>query len=259
MKMLVIRMLAKLGISVARCVDVQFVRHLIERMRPVSTDKGLIRIGGDGDGGYLVPDDLDGIVACFSPGVGTIATFETALVARGVPCYLADASVAGPPTADKLVHFEKKFLGVVDDDTTMTLDGWVNAYAPPDGDLILQMDVEGAEWFILLNVSETVLKRFRIVVVELHWLERLVEKVGYELMSAVLDRLLRGFYVVHNHPNNITPPICSRGITIPRYLEMTFLRRDRAQVTGFAKQFPHPLDRKNMPELPDLALPEGWY
>ena len=30
-------------------------------------------IGGAGDGGYLVPDDLDGIEYCFSPGVNLIS------------------------------------------------------------------------------------------------------------------------------------------------------------------------------------------
>ena len=253
------RVLANLGISVSRCVDMRLVRDLIARLRPVSTDKGMMRIGGDGDGGYIIPDDLDGIVACFSPGVGGIAAFESALVARGIPCYLADASVAGPPTSDPLVHFDKKFLGVANDDATMTLDAWVKSCAPTDGDLILQMDIEGAEWLVLLNVSDAVLKRFRVIVVELHWLERLIDRVGFELMSAALDRLLRQFYGVHNHPNNVRVPFNSRGVTIPRYLEMTFLRRDRAQVTGYAVEFPHPLDRKNVPGRPDVILPAEWH
>src|SRR5262245_53497979 len=70
--------LSNLGISVSRCVDVQLVRRLIKRLHPVTTDKKLIRIGEEGDGGYLVPDDLDDVVACFSPGVGAVASFEAA-------------------------------------------------------------------------------------------------------------------------------------------------------------------------------------
>jgi len=259
MKRAVVRILATFGISVSRCVDIQFVRRLIERLHPVTTDKELIRIGGEGDGGYLVPDDLDGVVACFSPGVGAVASFEAALVARGTPCYLADAFVAGPPIPDTLIHFDKKFLGVVNDDTTITLDAWVKTCAPPDGDLILQMDIEGAEWHVFLNVSDAVLKRFRIIVVELHSLNRLIDKIGFNLMFAVLDRLLRQFHVVHNHPNNVTRPLNARGLTIPRCLEVTFLRRDRAQPKGYAKRFPHPLDRKNVPDRPDLVLPAEWY
>jgi hypothetical protein len=259
MKRAVINILATFGISVTRCVDVQSVRRLIERLHPVTTDKELIRIGEEGDGGYLVPDDLDGVVACFSPGVGTVASFEAALVARGICCCLADASVAGPPIPDTLIHFDKKFLGVVNDETTITLDAWVKSCAPLDGDLILQMDIEGAEWQVFLNVSDEILRRFRIIVVELHSLEQLIDKVGFNLMFAVLDRLLRQFHVVHTHPNNVVPALNPRGLPVPRFLEVTFLRRDRAQPTGYAKRFPHPLDRKNVPHLPDLVLPGEWY
>jgi hypothetical protein len=199
------------------------------------------------------------IVACFSPGVGALAAFEAALVARGIPCYLADASVAGPPIADALIHFDKKFLGVVNDDTTMTLDMWVKSCARSDGDLILQMDIEGAEWHIFLNVSDAILNLFRIIVVELHSLNRLIDQLGSNLMFAVLDRLLRQFHVVHNHPNNVAPPLNAKGLTIPRCLEMSFLRRDRAQPNGYVKCFPHPLDRKNVEGRPDLVLPAEWH
>jgi hypothetical protein len=51
------------------------LRDLLTRVRPVKTNFDLIRLGSKNDGGYLVPDDLDGIVACFSPGVSRIANF----------------------------------------------------------------------------------------------------------------------------------------------------------------------------------------
>lgn len=38
-------------------------------MRPKPSPVPLVRIGGDWDGAYLVPDDLAGVAACFSPGV----------------------------------------------------------------------------------------------------------------------------------------------------------------------------------------------
>jgi hypothetical protein len=43
--------------------------NLIQSLAPQTTDKALIRLGPNKDGGYLVPNDLDGIEACFSPGV----------------------------------------------------------------------------------------------------------------------------------------------------------------------------------------------
>jgi hypothetical protein len=254
-----LELLANRGVSLSRCIDVQILKRLIERMHPRTTSFDLIRVGGEGDGGYLVPDDFEGIVGCFSPGVDVVASFESAIVARGIPCFLADASVSGPPIADPLIHFDQKFLGVVDDDVTTTMDAWVKTYAAPTGDLILQMDIEGAEWPVLLNMSNEVLNRFRIIVLELHFLERLFDQVGFDFIFASLDRLLRRYHVVHLHPNNIVSPVTASGLTIPRLLEVTLLRNDRARPTGYAKQFPHPLDRQNLTDRRDNVLPACWF
>ena len=53
--------------------------------------------GPDGDGGYLVPDDLEGIVACFSPGVSNVAGFEKDCALKGMKVFMADASVEARP------------------------------------------------------------------------------------------------------------------------------------------------------------------
>jgi hypothetical protein len=121
------------------------------------------------------------------------------------------------------------------------------------------MDIEGAEYPVLLNASDRVLRRFRIIIVELHTLDRLIDPVAFALITSALNRVLEHFHVVHIHPNNNVRPVRVAGITIPRLLEITFLRRDRAQPMGFARQFPHPLDQRNLPHIPDLVLPSEWY
>lgn len=247
------------GFSLSRCTDIPRLRQLIVRMHPRTTQFDLIRIGGVADGGYLVPDDFEGLVACFSPGVSDIATFEEDVVSRGIPCFLADASVAGPPVEHPLIHFDKKFLGVVNDESTITLDAWVEMCAPRSGDLILQMDIEGVEWPVLLNVSDATLDRFRIIVLELHYLERLFDGLGFDFMASLLDRLLCQYHVVHLHPNNADPAINAADLVIPRLIEITLLRKDRANPTGYASHFPHPLDRPNLKDHPDIVLPACWF
>lgn len=247
------------GLTLGTQADEGAVRALIRRLHPVETGFPLIRIGNGGDGGYLLPDDLDGIAACFSPGVAQTALFEEEMVARGVPCMLADASVEAPPISGPLIRFEKKFLGVVNDERFTTLDAWVERNAPTEGDLLLQMDIEGSEWAVLLNASDKTLQRFRVIVLELHDLDRLIDKVGFMLLGRALDRLLTEFHVVHIHPNNYDGVVRKKDLVIPRVIEATFLRKDRAAVTGYASEFPHPLDRTNQPRRPDIALPANWY
>lgn len=248
-----------LGVAVAIRTSITAVQDLLARLHPVQTEHPLIRLGSTGDGGYLVPDDLEGLTACFSPGVDDRASFESSLIKRGIPCFLADASVKTAPIQGENIHFIPKFLGVVNDDRTITLDDWVKANAPETGDLILQMDIEGAEWAVLLNTSRETLQRFRIIVIELHDLERLMDKHAFTIIAATFDRLLQDFHVVHNHPNNYGRTVKCGSLTIPRVLEMTFLRKDRVATTSYAKSFPHALDQDNDPQGPRLALPGAWY
>jgi hypothetical protein len=259
MKHAIVTACLNVGISVAMQTDKVAVRDLIAQLHPLDTEHPLIRLGGTGDGGYLLPDDLKGVVACFSPGVDDRATFETDLIKRGISCFLADASVDGAPITGDKVHFTKKFLGVTNNDRTITLDDWVDANEPGNDDLLLQMDIEGAEWPVLLNVSRDTLRRFRIMVVELHDLERLMDKHAFVIIKSVFERLLEDFYIVHNHPNNYGRSVRCHSLIIPRVLEMTLIRKDRVRSTKFARTFPHPLDAKNDINRPDMPLPPQWF
>ena len=69
------------------------VVEVFEFLKPKASKTPLIRIGGDADGSYLVPDDLDGIAACFSPGVNRIKYFEDFLADRyGIQSHMCDFS-----------------------------------------------------------------------------------------------------------------------------------------------------------------------
>ena len=65
----------------------------------------LIRLGAKNDGGYLVPDDLDNISCCFSPGVDSTIYFEKDLAKKKIPSYLLDSSIDKLPETNDLFHF----------------------------------------------------------------------------------------------------------------------------------------------------------
>jgi hypothetical protein len=50
--------------------------EIIQKLQPVETGHELIRIGCLNDGGYLIPNDLDGISVCISPGTAGEFSFE---------------------------------------------------------------------------------------------------------------------------------------------------------------------------------------
>jgi hypothetical protein len=224
-----------------------------------SSRADLVRIGSEHDGGYLVPEDFDGIRACFSPGVATSADFELAMANMGIPCYLADYSVLAPPVQHPLFDFEKTFLGDRSEGVYTTLGDWMSRKDVGAGDCILQMDIEGSEYDVIIESTQATLRQFRIIVVEFHNLESLYDKLGLRLISSCFRKLLQDFEIVHIHPNNTFPPIRCAAYEVVPMIEVTFLRRDRVAGARPGIEIPHPLDAAADPSLPDFPLPACWF
>ena len=235
------------------------IRQFMQLVKPHTSNRPLIRIGGNSDGGYLIPDDLSGVTTCFSPGVANLSDFETAMADRGIGSFMADYSVDGPAQSNQLFHFEKKFLGATKDSVFMTLEDWVNRNAPDESELILQMDIENSEYDVLESTPQHILRKFRIMTIEFHHFGNLRNTKKLKRITSIFQKLLQDFEVVHIHPNNAASVIVYKGIDIPRLMEFTFLRRDRITKLEPTKIFPHPLDMANLTELKDTPLPSCWY
>jgi hypothetical protein len=247
------------GILLNNAMPKERVLQLISKLHPVKVKQPLVRVGPNGDGGYVMPDDFDGIVASFSPGIGPVSTFDEAIATKGIKVFMADASVEGPSVSHPLFNSRKKFLGSYNDETYLTLDKWV-AECEPDGDvdLILQMDIENSEYIVIPSIPDDLLKRFRIIIVEFHGLHRLWDKFFFSVASNCFNKLLMYHHCVHIHPNNNGGIYTYGGIAIPKAMEFTFYRKDRSEIDGFADQFPHPLDCDNVNKK-QVVLPKVWY
>ena len=248
-----------LNLNVARQTKRPDLLGLLRKLRPLDCGVELIRLGRAGDGGYLVPDDLCGIEYCFSPGVGPSSEFEQQLADRNIRSFLADHSVDSPPIDRPQFTFDKKYLGTVDAEPYMTLASWKDKYLRGHkGDLLLQMDIEGAEYEVILSAPIDLLDQFRILVIEFHSLHKLFDPFAFGLISATFTKLFQSFYVVHIHPNN-SCEIAKRGtIEIPSMMEFTFINKKRVHRTSPQTKFPHRLDCDNFP-LRTMPLPKCWY
>lgn len=230
----------------------------MSRCAPVDSGFDLIRLGGLADGGYLVPDDLQGIGALFSPGVADSSKFELEFAARGIPCYLADRTVDGPRQSHPSFHFTKKHLGTLSDSNTMRLPEWISEHRPGSDDLVLQMDIEGAEYRVLSDCPNDVLARFRIIVLELHHCARIVRPWANRPLTSLIERLTTTHAVVHLHANNQAPPRRWFGLRVHPLLELTLLRRDRLRAQRRTVSLPHALDRPNVPSKREWPLDPAW-
>lgn len=237
------------------------IEELINQLVPHNLGIPLRRVGGDGDGGYVVPDDLQGIASCFSPGVADTANFELDLYQMGVRSFLADYSVDGPPPLLPDCDFIKKYVGAFATPEVMTMDHWVATKAPDRnaGDLVLQMDIEAAEYETLLATSDDTLSRFRMIVLELHKLHHLDNPLFFRFANATIGKLLNQFEVAHIHANNAKPMSVLSGLYVPPLLEVTLLRKDRVKSKSKVLEFPSPLDSTNAPSRPEIQLPSYWH
>lgn len=253
------RALAKANRILTIKTDSGRIRSLLEKLYPVATDKNLIRLGPKGDGGYLIPNDLRDVSALLSAGVGKSSQFELDCADYGMEVFLADKSVEGPAVAHEQFHFTKKFIGVTSDDDYITLDEWVDSFIlDQSSDLMLQMDIEGYEYEVLLSASLSLMQRCRIIVVEFHGLNNFWNAPYFRLASRVFDKILQTHSCLHIHPNNIGGYSEIDGLVIPAIMEFTFLRNDRFTNLGFQTEFPSSLDFDNS-TVPAIVLPNCWY
>lgn len=239
----------------------QEIKEFLKQIAPVSITRPLIRLGSETDGGYLAPDDLDGIGVTVSPGVSTEVSFDHAMAEMGMEIYMADASVDGPPVDHKRFHFHSRFLDVFEDENNMRLDTLCQQIkAEHSGDRLLQMDIEGAEYRVLLDASEEVLKSFRIMLIEFHELDRMYAAFPLKIIRATFQKLLRTHYIVHAHPNNVCPPRVRGDLEIPQVMEYTFYRKGDAKLDPAKPlEIPHPLDSDNVQKNQSYNLPKCLY
>ena len=247
------------NIQIGKITSPSDLNKLLKQLYPISIDIPLIRVGSDGDGGYLVPDDLENINYLFSPGVGCKQDFDHECADKGMKVCMVDASVNGPIKNHTNFNFLKKYLGVFDSDETISLDSWLrSSQIPADSECILQMDIEGGEYESILSASLDTLSNFRIMIIEFHKLDMLWNRHFFNFFKNCFLKLLQTHYVTHIHPNNCTRPTVIRGLSIPPVMEFTFIRKDRVIKTGYVKKFPNDLDRDCTPKK-SLTLPGCWY
>jgi hypothetical protein len=122
----------------------------------------------------------------------------------------------------------------------------------PPGDLILQMDIEGYEWEVLLSTTQELLSIFRIIVIELHNFQEITRVSSYSGMFKAIKNLTANHYVIVTHPNNNEFPIKFKGISIPPVVELTLIRKDRVSELNQIASSPDPYLANNNPKLPPI-------
>jgi methyltransferase FkbM-like protein len=235
------------------------VLALFGMLRPHAASVPKIRLGWNGDGGYVVNDDLDGIAAAISIGIGDEISFDLALVDRGIPVAQYDGTITRPPAHSPFFSFRAMNWAQRDSISTRCLETMVaDATGDPADDLLLKFDVEDAEWDALQWVYPDTLRRFRIIVGEMHWLGRVEPPDRFAKMHHAISVLCAEHIPTHVHANNCCGVSFVEGVVLPNLIEVTWLRRDRATFAPSREPMPGPLDFSCCPHDPEIRMAPFW-
>lgn len=251
------------SLTITRRSSTLLVLESLALFIPKKTTVPLVRIGPNFDGGYVCPDDFFGIDKAFSPGTNCVWEFERSLAEKyGIHSMLLDSQDKMPINLGALQTFRSALLGPVNKPGWITLESWVAVDASiTDHNLLLQMDIEGHEYSVLLSTPMATLRRFRIMVIEFHNLNWLLNlPLAANTMSPVFQKLSEDFEILFVNPNNAGGEWHLGRNRFPRVLEVTFLRKDRISERSnylnhsYSDKFMNNPDKKNIKFDHDLIL-----
>ena len=137
------------------------------------------------------------------------------------------------------------------------MDTWINN--SENHNKLLQMDIEGYEYEAINSISESNLRKIKIMVIEFHHFEQILTKMGYLLVKNVFQKILKYFEVAHIHPNNCCGTYKIKEMVIPSTLEITFLNKELTLKKEKIESIQNELDFKNIEHKPDIFLDKNWY
>jgi|SRR5271165_1924436 len=220
---------------------------------------GKIRLGRNGDGGYVLLDDFADVSAALSFGIGTDCSWDAAIAARAIDVFQYDHTVDGPPIANPRFRFFKKKIAAASSDQSESL-GSALAKLPSTAErVILKIDVEGAEWDIFDAATPEELARFSQIVGEFHDFDHAADPAWRDTARRVLAKLRSVFEVVHVHANNYAPLNVIANVAIPSTFELTFVKRATYECRETDEIFPTALDQPSWDGRPDIFLGSMRY
>ncbi len=255
--------LLKNNIFVEKTTSKNDLENFISNFKKKYISCNLIRIGARGDGGYLLPNNLDDVDYCFSPGVSSLFEFEKELSdSYNIKSFMADGSVEGPQINENNFQFIKKFITSKTNENNITLSEWVKKSIGNDpGNKILQMDIEGDEYDVLNYEDKDLLSSFSILIIEFHDFHKLFDAKFFKNLNSIFNKIFDNFSICHVHPNNCCGLAENKNIQAPKVLEITFLRNDL--ISKFRNNsnidLPHKLDKKNVEKNKEIKMPEIWW
>ena len=236
--------------------SVEYYREL-QKLLHISKPEGfeLVRIGREHDGGYILLDDFHAGDIAYSFGICNDVSWDKDMASRGCDIFMYDHTIDGLPEENPRFHWVK--LGIADGQTQdvrlKTLDELIRAnHHENTRNMILKMDVEGAEWGFFEQVSSETLSQFAQMTFEFHGIPG---HSNPELVLEVFRKINKTHQLVHAHANNNGNYISFGHKKFCDLFEFTYVLRSKYSFSeNYDVNLPLSIDDVNIPAIPEIEL-----
>ncbi len=236
------------------------VFEVLSLLTPYDINRDKLVIGGDGDGSYVMADlqmfDKGRAFDLISFRISTDVRFEKEMAARGHRCFMFDHTIDRLP--EQHSNFYWKRTGICPDgkcsDDCLSLTEHLQHISELTDRLILKIDVEGAEWEVFADVRDDTLSHFDQILLEIHWLHKLVDPGYANVVHKALDKLMKTFTIFHVHGNNCAELQIINGFIVADVLEISLVKTSLVERSRSRTVYPTALNKPNAPNAHELPL-----
>lgn len=218
-------------------------------------DHELVRMGSIYDGGYILVNDFAMVKKAYSFGIGMDIAWEEKMADIGnMEIFMYD------PTIRKVSDFNPRFhffsQGIAGTDSLDRKYLSMESILKENGDLnnknlILKMDVEGAEYDFILNTEETIIDNFMQMSFEFHGIT-VNEKENMVLRT--FEKLNKTHFPVWIHANNNGKIVKIGQDILPDLLELTYVNKRLYKYDNSKINYPINLDSPNIRTRKEIIL-----
>lgn len=211
------------------------LQSTLNSFAPYDSGLALVRLGGNKDGSYVIPDCLDDVDGIVSLGCGQNILFEEEFFSRtGLKAVIVDSQDNFPLNFTSAPH--------------TFIHGWIGDFVHPIDkqipifDLIqvlsitgnsglkngvLKIDIESSEYSLLLRTDSEILRKFKIIIIEFHRLNEIKISSNFRrFVDEIMRKLANDFVICYFHPNNAVDYFKVNNTYFPSCIEVTFLRKE---------------------------------
>jgi hypothetical protein len=197
-----------------------------------------IRLGKDGDGGYVIADIPNAKYnILLSGGINDDTSFEEDFINKfNTKVYAYDGTIDKLKKDNERIIFIKKNIGGTNSDGITNLHDIINS----NSNIFVKMDIEGGEVEWLKNLSSEQINKFEQLVIEFH-----TPFTNEE--NDIFDKINKTHHLIHYHGNNCGNTRTHLNNVMPNVFECTYVNKKYFNKNPeLNKQpIPGPLDMKN--------------